>query len=220
MITKMSKYLATCLASVAFCGAGTLACSRKDEAWNSGTTDRGTATLNSSGDERKDHDEEIFLRGVPLAKARALGFTGIDELESAARTLPTLESCLVSDRAGSEALTINWDKIGSEAEARVCLTRVATRLGGPESIKTWLTAHKFIVTSTGAAEGTAVSLEAEEQAGTTIEASWPIDKNGPLLRRGTLTRMGQQSLGYNVNVLIFVSQPSGHVSVGVVTNIL
>lgn len=177
-------------------------------------------TSSPSSEQPTSNGQEIFHRGVPLSKARALGFTGVDELDEAALRFPTVEACLISDRAGPQALTIDWDKVGSDAEARVCLSRVAARLGEPESIKSWLTARKFTVTSSRSSRGTAVSLEAEERAGTTIEASWPIDKNGPLWRGRILSRMGQQTLGHNVNVIIFVSEPSGHVSVSVVTNIL
>lgn len=163
---------------------------------------------------------DIYFLGVPLKKVRSLGWPPHAKLERAAVDFPTVKSCLSHDPAEAASLTIAWSRIGSNAEAEVCLSRVASRLGSPAKIATWLERHDFRNVQQRRLSPYEMSLEASEKAGMVIQAGWSLEDNGAMFRRGIVAPVLQKMLGHGLSVSITMSEPSRHVSTNVSTTIL
>jgi hypothetical protein len=162
----------------------------------------------------------IYFHGVPLGKVRSLGWPPQEELERAAIAFSTVGSCLSHDPAKAASLTIAWGRIASDAEAEVCLSRVASRLGSPEALAAWLESHDFIHVQQRPLSPHEISFEASEKAGTVVQANWSLTDNGAMFRRGIVAPLLQKMFGHGVSISITISEPSRHVSTNVTTTIL
>jgi hypothetical protein len=140
-----------------------------------------------SEEERKAAEKGIYRNGVPLATVRARGWPGLGEWEEAVAKFPTLDSCLVSNRAGHEALTVDWWKVSSDVEASVCLSRVASKVRSADNLARWFEQHGFRVVSVRPVPWTQTPPQATERTGTAVETSWLTKTNGPLYKGGLLT---------------------------------
>lgn len=157
----------------------------------------------------------IFINGVSLQKVRTLGWSPSHtaKYEAAAKRFPTAEACLLSDPARAPSLAIDWRKVGSDIEAEVCLSRVASTIGTAKGMIAWLQAHDFAAVSVRSANDIDTSSEAAERAGTVIEGQWSIEDNGPLYRRGLVSPLRQRLFGHGATVVIFISKTHKNVSV-------
>lgn len=160
---------------------------------------------------------DIYSNGVPLKKVRSLGWPPREELEQAAVDFPTVGSCLSHHPANAASLTIDWRRIGSNAEAEMCLSRVASRLGSPDKIAAWLETHDFIHVQQRPLSFYEVSSEATEKVGTMVQANWSQKDHGVMFRRGIVAPVLHKMFGYDVSISITVSKPSRHVWTNVTT---
>jgi hypothetical protein len=162
----------------------------------------------------------IFIQGVPLETARANRWFDHQEYDLAARKFPTIEACVAHDDAKAAGLTIDWTRVGSDVEAAVCLSRVASTIGSVNEIVAWMKAQGFAVTAVREAGEFDTYRAAPQKSGTVIEAQWSLKKNGPLYREGLAAPLAQRALGHGVSVGIFISQTGDVVSVKCSTIIL
>jgi hypothetical protein len=160
-----------------------------------------------SDEERRAAEKDIYRVGVPLAVARARGRPGLEEWEDAVEKFPTLDSCLVSDRAGKDSLTVDWWKISSDVEASVCLSRVATKLRSLERIMSWSEQHGFTVYRRHIRLDRNYLPEAREEWGTAMPIGWPTTNKGALYKGGLLTWAVQQyGWVYGVSCVFFIGE--------------
>ena len=165
--------------------------------------------------------EEIYIRGVPLERARTLDWdvAALANYEASSRRFPNVQSCLSNDRRRASQWQIDWYKVGSDEDAEICVARVARAVGTVSQIKTWLKGQGFTVNYSRESHYD-VGPNAVERDGLIIDAGWPIARNGPLYRRGLLVPLQQKVLGYNVSVLIFIGKSGKVYSATVTTNTL
>lgn len=165
--------------------------------------------------------EEVYIRGVPLERTRALGWDAaeIAKYEASSKRFPNVESCLSSGSRRASRLQIDWYKIGSDEDAEICVARVARAIGTVSQIETWLKSQGFTVNYSRKTYDE-FGPNAVEQDGIIIDAGWPIARNGPLYRRGLVVPVLQRIFGYNVSTLIFVGVSGKVYSATVTTNTL
>ena len=165
--------------------------------------------------------EEVYIRGVPLDRARTLGWdvAALAKYEASSKRFPNVESCLASGKGGASRWQIDWYKIGSDEDAGICVARVAREVGTVSQIETWLKSQGFTVNYSRESHYD-VGLNAVERDGIIIDAGWPIARNGPLYRRGLMVPLQQKVLGNTVSVLIFIGKSGKVYSANVTTNIL
>lgn len=161
----------------------------------------------------------IFIEGISLEQARANGWFRFKDYESASRRFPNVGACMPSGSRRTTSLAIDWYRIGSDIEADVCLSRVASKIGSAKGMVAWMTANGFRVTSFGKTEWYYTS-RSHLLDSMRIEAAWSIKKNGPMTRRGIMAPLMQWLLGHGVSIVIFFDERRKQVSVQCSTTIL
>lgn len=162
----------------------------------------------------------LYIQGVSLPSARALGWFNVPMYEDAARKFPNVQSCLVADRARAAALEVDWSRTRSAVEAEVCISRVAAKVRTVDRLVDWLRASGFSIVAVRPAADGDTHVNALLRSGRVIEAHWSMRKNGPMYRKGFVDSVTHRLIGREVAVTIFTADSGGAVSVNCAVNVL